>query len=400
MKFIRGLFFFFLSLNAAAQPKFEIQEFTGVVKSFSPGMRFALEYLELDVNGKHETFAFYPHHGAFLYDHIKPGDQISIRVNINLRDRSIREKFNDEKKSMAYFLFNDRITEVKLNNEWIAFPESKVGEENQIRKIFIEKKVTGEYSYRGMRRGLMFENGCWAYAPLPYAQFNTMISIAPGDIVSFDGWKISDQKGYKYPVSQVNEIFSFNPLSKERGNLFSFLYKQNSVCIGVKFRTDAGKELSVSFPSDQAKRVKNFIKPDKKITIYYHNFKVEGQLHPPEMQALIQGVDTLYIDAFGFYGGADVKHDHKEVTIDGKITKINTSERGNVLSVIVASEYYIEIDAMMAQQLGYFFQKGKEVSISGKERIRKEGEIYQKDYRIVTPEKVVVDGKTFLLYNP
>jgi hypothetical protein len=55
---------------------------------------------------------------------------------------------------------------------------------------------------------------------------------------------------------------------------------------------------------------------------------------------------------------------------------------------------------MMAQQLGYLFKKGKPVVIAGKERIKKMGEIYNKNYRIITPEKILIDGKTFSVYIP
>jgi hypothetical protein len=39
-------------LKLAAQPKFEVQEFTGVVKSIGPGFGFALQQIILDINGE------------------------------------------------------------------------------------------------------------------------------------------------------------------------------------------------------------------------------------------------------------------------------------------------------------------------------------------------------------
>ncbi|MEY4930545.1 MAG: hypothetical protein RI909_1269, partial [Bacteroidota bacterium] len=71
MKFLRGLALILISINAWAQPKFEIREFTGVVKSIEPGFRFALEYIMFDVDGKMEGFAFYPYYGSFINEHIK-----------------------------------------------------------------------------------------------------------------------------------------------------------------------------------------------------------------------------------------------------------------------------------------------------------------------------------------
>jgi hypothetical protein len=51
----------------------------------------------------------------------------------------------------------------------------------------------------------------------------------------------------------------------------------------------------------------------------------------------------------------------------------------------------------MEKQLGNFFKKGELVEVSGDERIKAQGEVYSKDYRIITPRSLVIDGKNFLL---
>lgn len=400
MKTLWILSFFFISLSVAAQPRYEIQEFTGIVKSIEPGFRFALEYLMFEVNGKSEGFAFSPQYGTFIYEKVKPGDRVTIKANVNLRMRQLRTEMHEKNKELSWFMFNDRITEIKIGNEWIALPEKENGYSPAEVRVFLEKEVIGEYWKSGFRSGLIFESGLVAAYMGFNKYFDPMSDFKKGDRVSFNGYKMGRVEGYKYPIDGISEVYHFSPLTKISGKLYSYLFKQNSICIGAKFEISGRKQLSVSFPSDDAERIRQFLKTDSKVDIYYNNYKIEGQLHPPELHALVKPGDTLYINKFGFYGGADGKHDYKEVEVNGKITKINTSDKGNILSVIVASDYYVEIDAMMAQQLGYFFQKGKEVRIVGKERIRKEGEIYQKDYKIITPEKVVVDGKTFLLYNP
>jgi hypothetical protein len=398
MKFLRSVALILISINAWAQPKFEIQEFTGVVKSIEPGFRFALEYIMFDVDGKMEGFAFYPHHGKFIYEKVKPGDRITLKVNLNLRLRQLRKEMDEKNKELSWFMFNDRITEIKIGNEWFALPEKQTSSPEF--KVFLDHEVRADYWQRGFRSALVFNDGLVAAYLNTNKYFNAMDSTAPGSKVSFGGFKMGVIDGYQYPIDGVKEVYYFNPLTKVRGKVFSYIFKQNFVCIGVKFNIGRGKQLSVSFPSEDAERVKSFLKTDTEVTVYYNNYKVEGQLHPPELHALVKPGDTLYINKFGFYGGADGKHDYKDVHVNGKITRINVSDKGNIISIIVASDYYVEIDAMMAQQLGYFFQKGKEVSIQGKERIKKEGEIYQKDYHLITPEKVIVDGKTFLLYQP
>lgn len=403
MKFLRVLIFFFLSLSAAAQPKFEVQEFTGVVKSIVPGYRFALEFIIFDVNGRETGFSFFPSYGTFINEHIKPGDQISLKANVNLRMNSLREEMRRANKPLEFFMFNDRIMEIKINGEWISLAEKEEGYIPGEHKVFLEKKVINDYFLNGRRNALLFEDGMVASYMGSTRYPGPINSVKVGDVVSFMGHKTGIAEGYKYPVDGVTAVYHFNQLKQERGKAFSYLFKQNSVCIGVKFNLPSGKQLSVSFPTEDAERVKHFLNTNDELRIYYFEnktYEVEDMLHPPELHALVKTGDTLYINKFGFYGGADGKHDYKDVQVNGKITRINTSARGNIISLLVASDYYVEIDAMMAQQLGHFFQKGKEVSIQGKERIRKEGEIYQKDHRIVTPEKVVVDGKTFLLHNP
>jgi hypothetical protein len=389
-----------LSVKLSAQPNFEVQEFTGVVKSIQPGLRFALEYITLDVNGKAETFTFYPEYGKFISQQVKLGDIISVKVNVNLKMKKLRAELEAKQKAVNFLLHNDRVHEIKINNDWHNMPDIEPRNQKPQYKIFLRDKVEELFVMDGLTRGLVFKNGVMVYSPAYFYSDKYISDVKVGDEVSFTGFRMGPEEGFMYPYPHVSELYSFNNLLSKTGKAYSYLYKQNSVCIGLKFRLDNGKELSVSFPSDDAKRVKQYLRDKEKMEIYYDAYRVEGQLHPPELHALVVPGDTLFIEKFGFYGGADGKHEHKDVKLTGKISRINFTTKGNIQSVIVDSDYYVEIDAMMAQQLGLFFQRGKAISIEGKERIRKEGEIYQKDYRIVTPEKVIVDGKTFLLYNP
>lgn len=120
-------------------------------------------------------------------------------------------------------------------------------------------------------------------------------------------------------------------------------------------------------------------------------------MNPPELHAIISEADTLKIEEAGFYGGADVAHDHKPAVVSGKISKVNRSDRGGIMNVILGNDVYVEITYTTSEQLGKYLKKGIEMEVSGDERIKKEGEIYSEDYRIITPRKVKVDGKEFLL---
>lgn len=400
MRIIVVLFIFF-SVQLPAQSNFEVQEFTGIVKSIQPGLRFALEYITFDVNGKMETFTFYPEYGKFITQRVKIGDKVTVKVNVNLKMKRIRQEMEGKMQGSVYYLLqNDRIQKIKINNEWHDIPDLESRNNKAQYKVFLRQKVDDFCIVDDVKRGILLKNGVVGYSPVYVNGDKQMSGIEKGSEVSFTGFKMGPGEGFVYPLSTVTEVYSFDKLVRVFGKAYSYLYKQNTVCIGLKFRLDNGKEVNVSFPSDEALRIKQYLSNKSKVEVYYNAFRVEGNLHPPELHALVTPGDTLYIEKFGFYGGADVKHEHKDVSLSGKITKINYTPKGNVQSVIVDSDYYVEIDAMMAQQLGLFFHRGKQISIEGKERIKKEGEIYNKDYRIVTPEKVIVDGKTFLLYNP
>ncbi len=394
-------FFWLLPLAVLGQSKYEYQEMTGVVKSIEPGLHFAYQYLFLEVDGKPQGFIFNPEYGVLLYRHLKPGDKITFRARLDLREREWREKLKASNRPLPWYVFPDLITEIKLENQWIAFPESNRIIEKAEFGVFINKKVVGEYKLDGLSSALIFEGGIVATYLGSYLYPGAINTIKTGDRVSFGGRKMKPSEGFKYPVEPVRGVYYFNRLNHHTGTLYSYLFKQNSVCIGVRFNLADGKRLDVSFPSEEAMRIKEYLANHKDdLQIYCSDYKPEGQLHPVELHALVSPGDTLFITNFGFYGGADGKHDHLPIDINGKITRVNVTPKGAVSSLIVNGDYYIEIDAMMAQQLTRYFQKGKSITIQGKQRIKKQGEIYQKNYNIVMPERLTIDGKTFSVYEP
>lgn len=98
-----------------------------------------------------------------------------------------------------------------------------------------------------------------------------------------------------------------------------------------------------------------------------------------------------------YYGGPDGNHDFKSVEVEGTISKVNRTEKGRIISLILDKDFYVEVDAQMEQQLGNLLKKGSNLKISGEERIKKEGEIYEKEYRIITPKRIVTESGEFIL---
>lgn len=395
------LFMWLLPLALTAQSKYEYQELTGIVRSIEPGLNFAYQYLLLEVDGDRSGFMFNPEYGELLHQRLTPGDKITIRVRLDVRSREWRTKMEVSKRPLPWYMFMDVITEIKLGDQWMDMPEWKGSVERPEFGVFINKKVVDEYKFDGLSSALLFEGGIVATYLGSYLYPGAINTIKTGDRVSFGGRKMKPSEGFKYPVETVQGVYYFNRLNHHTGTLYSYLFKQNSVCIGVRFNLAGGKQLDVSFPSEEAMRVKEYLANHKDaLQIYCSDYKPEGQLHPVELHALVSPGDTLFITNFGFYGGADGKHDYQPVDINGKITRVNLTPKGAVSSLIVNGDYYIEIDAMMAQQLTRYFQKGKPITIQGKQRIKKEGEIYQKNYNIVMPERLTIDGKTFSVYEP
>jgi hypothetical protein len=402
MNFLRCAFIFLLlPVVLIAQPRFEIQEFTGIVKSFRPGYRFALAHLIVDVDGKEEGFSFYAYHASLIMENLKIGDEVTIKANVDIHLKSLAKELDEKNKLLSWYLFFNYITELKVNDKWIVLPEKKTNERSMEYKVFLDKKVVAEYWQNGFRSGLVFENGLVAYNDVIIKELYRMESINPNDVVSFGGLRMGPTEGYVYPIEGVKEVYHFSEMTKTSATPYSYLFKQNFVCIGVKFKTRDGKTFNVSFPSNEAKRVKAFLKDAESVHVYYDNyFSVKGQLHPPELHALTKPSDTLYINQFGFYGGADVEHEHKDVEIAGKITKVNKSENGKLTGIMVGLECFVEVHHQVALQLGLSLKKGEEITVIGKERIKIDGEIYQRDYRIITPEKFVISGKEFSLFQP
>jgi hypothetical protein len=390
--------------SLSAQVTYEEKEYSGIVAAIEPGNTFNLSQLVLNVDGREEPLVFNPIYGKLLVDKLKVGTKITIKANVN---HKARERYYAADIKLRGFIRNfiqDVITEISIGNELFklkplvpqAYSKERIGKP----KVFIDRKVIDFYSEGNFKRGIIFDDGFVAFNKSIDVYYDPCRDMKIGDSVSFTGFKLETFEGGKYPVEGVKKVYTLGFLNKSYGRVESFLFKQNEVCIGVKFSTKSGKELKLSFPSDRAEKVKKFLKPGVDLKIYHGRLYDITNLDLPELQAIIQNKDTLYIEEFGFFGGADVDHDHTPIELKGKITRINKTACGGIMNIIVNHEYYVEIEAMMAQQLGSLFKRGQEISVAGKVRIKKQGEIYKKDYKIVTPEKVVVDGKMFSINQP
>lgn len=376
-----------------SQAKFEVLEFTGKVAGIRSGWGFALEVIELQVGGESQYFRIDPIYGKSILSKIKTGQELTLKANVNL---TLQENIKKSQKKRNYWgqYFMDQVTAIQLNNEWIQTPptQQKVIAVREISRpqVFLEQKVEGEYFIDGFRKGLIFSNGMVAFASYINPVLDLMKTISPGDKVSFMGYESPVKDEFVFPIQNVRSVFSFSKLTRLEGKIEAFIHKQNYARIGAVIN---GKRLS--FPAERARDLEKFAN-DKKVIVYFDGIEDEKTNLLSTIHALIQENDTLYFPN-QYYGGPDGNHEHKDVQVEGEITKVNRNDKGRIISLLVSKDCFIEIDPQMATQLGNLLKKGTTLKVSGEERIKKEGEIYEKDYRIITPKRIAADQKEFIV---
>lgn len=388
-------------LLVSAQNKTEIREFTGKVVAIEPSWNFAFECIQLDTGEKKEHFLFWPNHGKYILSNVKVGDQATVRVEVNLTWQKRREELELDSKMRGFFhlVRFDRIIEIQINGQWVPLPyHTNNRGQDKPAKVFLEQPILRVYPDADNPHVFVFANGVVGNLSFIAALDKNYQRPVAGDIVSFLGTTLvpSLTETAAFPLPDVKHVYVYTPLFKASGNLKSMLYKQNSVCIGLVM-TSGSKEFKFGFPSDYATRVMDFLKGDKVTDFYYLKYKVAGQPNPFELHGLISGTDTLKIERAMFYGGEDVEHEHKIVEVSGPITRVVRSPNHKIMSILVGDDAYVEISAVASQQLDKLLRNGVQVWVKGKERIKKEGEVYLERYRIIAPRNMTIDGKEFLL---
>ena len=395
---MKRLTFIFILISSAgfSQSKYEVREFTGKVISVKPGWGFALELIELAVGDETHYFSLDPMYGKQILVPLELGQTISLKANIHLtaRTQSNNKKLNEQIARLPAYFFYSGITEIKIRDSWTQTPPppreiNRVGTRPHA-KVFIEQEVEGDFFIEGIRKGLIFKNGMVSFANYLTLARNPMKNINPGDRVSFMGFESPVKDSYAFPIPNVKSVYSYMELKKMVGTIDSYIYKQNYVRIGM---TVGGKRFS--FPAEKAREIQKFANGES-VTVYYDPIDDPKNNLLPTIHALAQKKDTIWMTTL-YYGGPDGNHDFKSVQVEGTISKINRTEKGRIISLILNKDCYIEVDYQMEQQLGNILKKGSNLKISGEERIKKEGEIYEKDYRIITPKRIVAESGEFIL---
>ena len=392
------LIFCAMCLGAVAQVKWEPREFEGKLLSYEVGYSFAYEYMRVEIDGKVSRFHFYPQYGEFMLNEFRVGGTLKFKALIR-KDMLADDKGYKKLDDMYFWFFNRQtVQEIWWKGEWKKFTESKEKVTKPRSKVFLEEKILSFYTADEFKSAAQLGDGRIAFLGMMGSWFNPFKNYRVNDKFSFVGEEIVRTEGHAYPLA-FSELFYAHEIVKSQGTLKSYLYKQNHVCIGIKFSNAKG-DFAVSLPTYHAERIQKFLKPEEPLIIYHSPNRDKtppDDAMAPELHAIIQGKDTLYIEEHGFFAGADGRHDHQWVYLEGKIKEIVRSDRGNIINFIVDNEFYIEFDARFEKQIGSLLKRGLPIKISGEERIKKSGEVYKKSYRIVSPYKIEIGDKTYLL---
>lgn len=391
---VLGAVFLLLSHLADGQPVTEMRTFMGKFVELRPGYSFAMERLVVDLGDRHEVFMFPPQYGQLIQQSFQPGSEVHLTAAVNLRLQEARKTLEEKYRTLPFFLSLGTIKELKVNEHWITLREQDSFRRDKGR-VFINERVTAVYAEGDFQKGMMCEGGRVAYNFFIERHQNPFAEAKVGSQISFVGYPLPAMGGFVYPLRDVKAVYHSTLLRYETGHLQSFMYKQNYVCMGLKFKRSDGSDLILSFPTERAAAIKKFLRPTELVHIFHSSYLGPDPFPMAELHALVQGRDTLRIEEIGFYGGVEGKLNYRDIEVSGKISKVNFTKKGNVLSIVMDTRYLVEIDGLLSQQLGFLFRKGAEISIVGKERLRKEGELFSRDYVIVTPDKVTIGGKTF-----
>ena len=371
--------------------KLKVNYQANIVK-FLPGYSFAYAKIKLMSEDGEKTVRFLPFNGESILSQFKEGDKVNIQAyqGRKLKSKKIPSFLDD------YFSMDELISiskegvnyEVKFANPFKNYLNT---DRSKLYHIFLEKRITGFYTIDEQKFGVFLDSGELLYSHYSWWRSPEWDDYKVGDVIS--SWSIPNKikKGEVWPIED-GSVYSVRPLTKVEGEIKSFLYKQNYAYIGLVLSTNHG-ELRFSFPSEAAKELKMYADRDDKVIIYYEPEKSPIANNPPGLYAVISNLDTLKITR-PFYGSPDGKHESKSIDYKGEIRKIIKDSKGNI-NAILTRDALIESTTYL-NQLRKILKKGMAIEVAGEERIKRPGEVYEKDLKIITPKSAIINGKEYL----
>ena len=411
MKKVIFYFWFWVStwpmLNAQTKRIVEQRPFQGIVVEYVPSVGIAYDVMVVKDGEKTMLIRFNSIQGKEITEKFPVGKSVTgiSKGRLKRFDAVTRSKMKSELNDFFQFFLADSLVSAKsddleIKSNWDSTKKNKsvLSASREDTYVLFDQEVVQVIELSKTRRvfllsdkTLLIKNGLFSFG-------KKVKTIRKGDKISSMGFEISRLEGEVYPISGFEKVKSINLLEKTEGIIESFYFKQNGACIGFAVSTPVGK-LQLNFPAGFAKKIMEIEKRKEPVKLYYDGFKGDQRnLLFPTIHGLISKSDTLQMTGF-YYGDPDGKHEYKDISSFGTISKVNFSERKRIVSVIVDDKYLIEIDQRTEMQLRSLFKKGSSIKFEGDQRIKKEGEVYQFNYEIENPKKLILDGREFILYS-
>jgi hypothetical protein len=394
-------------VNAQTKRIIEQRPFEGIVVEYVPSVGIAYDVMVVKNGEKSILIRFNSMQGKEITEKFPIGKSITgiSKGRLKRFDAVAPSKIKNELNDFFQFFLADSLvsarssdSEIKSNWDNAKKNKSVLSANREDTNVLFDQEVIQVIELSKTKRAfllsdntLLIKNGLLSFG-------KKVKTIRKGDKISSMGFEINRLEGEVYPISGFEKVRSINLLEKAEGIIESFYFKQNGACIGFAVSTSVGK-LQLNFPVGFAKKIMEIGKQKELVKLYYDGFKGnKDKFLFPTIHGLISKSDTLQMTGF-YYGDPDGKHEYTNISGSGTISKVNFSERKRIVSVIVDDKYLIEIDQRTEMQLRSLFKKGSSIAFEGDQRIKKEGEVYQFNYEIVNPKKLVLDGREFLLYS-
>lgn len=367
--------------------------YTGKIIAFHPGYNFRYSRILIEVGEEKKELRFPAWNAEELLSLFQVGDEVVITSREGL-------KFKSKKMSADWYDFITMEELISLSKDSTVFFAKKKRSKPikakytgpDLNTIFIDRKIKKLYKVNGKTRGVFIDSGELLYTHFTTNKLYNLNKVREGDLISSVGQLEKVRSGEVSPIDGI-DVYSMRPLTKVVGKIKSFLYKQNYAYVGLVF-SSGQRNIKLSFASEAASDLKAFSDKDRDITVYYMNEKYIDDKNPPALYAAILEGDTIRIER-PFWGQADGNHEKKDIEYSGQVQKV-VKNSNNSLSIILTKDALIESNHMI-NQLRHLIKKGTRIKVKGKQRINRPGEIYEKNYKIITPKTFIIDGKEYLL---
>ena len=397
------LFLYLIPVICFSQKKTSMENATlqGTIEEYLPLQGISLSVIRLRTDLGYQLAKFPSYQGKEIISKFPIGS--SVQLSTKTRVPKMEMPYEKDNVWLEVMFFSDSLVSISNTYQKVdALWKKNIGYFAQFyagkRTVILDQLVERYFEYNGKVRGVYLNDNVLIVANLlnkPRIEFK---NIPIGSKISNAGWEINIDPGDQLIYPGASRNFHSMLLEKTTGFISSFLFKQNGNCIGLTIESD-GKAIRLNFPADMAEKIMKVEKMKAPVTVYFGDPQIAPKLNLyASLHAIISESDTLKIES-EFFGDPDGKHDYNNSIHTGKITKLNRDLKDRIVSIIIDNKVLIESNYKISSQLNSILKKGTTIKVDGQERIKKQGEVYQNGYSVMTPKNITVEGKEFLVEN-